>query len=412
MTFDRMKNGKLGMWRYFRSGMKSVEIIDEYKVKMYVNGSPHALLSVLSAYGWIESPTAIRKYSNKEFGLHPIGTGPFKYVEWVPHQRVVLEANKDYWGGEPKLSKIIFVPVPDPQTRLAMLEAGDLDVLNRAPVTEIERLKANPNIIVQSTASGSMVNFAFNCVKKPFDDKRVRQAIAYAMDLRSIVNVLLFGQVIFAETYAAPNVKYIRKYDIYPYNPEKAKSILAELGWKPGKSGYLEKDGKVFRTALLQPSGRYPMDRQIGEAVQAQLKKVGIDLKIMILESASFIKALYLKREEKMKAEYGIMMASRPMGPDADSAFNANFHSTSRRNKALYVNKALDPLLEAGAKEIDDAKRAAIYKEVQDILHEDLPWIPIFTYVNNVVVRKGVKNVGSPSPFISFQIGVEAQKLP
>jgi peptide/nickel transport system substrate-binding protein len=207
----------------------------------------------------------------KNIGLHPSGTGPFKFVEWVPDQRIVLEANRDYWGGEPKISQVIYKPVPDTQTRLAMIEAKDIDVAEDPPFTEVKRIKSNPELKVVERQSATMLFLIFNAVKPPFDDKRVRQAISYSIDRKNTIYKLLFGLVPVAETYAGPNVKHVFKYNIYPYDPEKAKSILASLGWKLGKSGFLEKDGEVFKTAIVTPSGRYPGD--LSEAFQAQLKK-------------------------------------------------------------------------------------------------------------------------------------------
>jgi ABC-type transport system substrate-binding protein len=413
MTFDRIESQKLRRtWKLYSSFMESVETIDQYTVRINLKGSPTTALAVISTLGYIESPTAVEKYG-KDYGSHPSGTGLFKFVEWVPDQRIVLEANKEYWGGEPNIAQVVFKPVPDPQTRLAMIEAGDLDVAEQIPTAEIKRLKTHPQLKIEDFPSGTMFFVIFNTVKEPFNDKRVRQAISYGIDCKGIVNALLFGQVRLAETYAAPNIKHIVKYDIYPYNPEKSKSILESLGWKPGKSGFLEKDGKIFRTAIVTPSGRYPMDRQIAESIQGQLKKIGIDVNVIIVEASAFLKSLTLDAQAKKNAEFGMVILTRPMGPDLDTALTQHFHSSSFSPKAtnysIFVNKELDQILEEGGKTIDENRREALYKKAQDILNEEVPWLPIYSMINFLTCRKGVKGVGYQNPFSFIYVSKEAQ---
>jgi ABC-type transport system substrate-binding protein len=412
ISFDRMEKDKLKRLTLFGPILKSVEVINDYTVKLNLKGLPSTALTVLSIWGFIESPAALERYG-KDIGHHPIGTGLFKFVEWVPDQRIVLEANRDYWGGEPKISQVIFKPVPDTHTRLAMIEAKDLDVVEDPPFTEIKRLKSNPELKVVERPSPTMFFLVFNTVKPPFDDKRIRQAISYSIDRKNTVNKLMFGLVPLAETYAGPNVKHVFKYNIYPYDPEKTKSILASLGWKLGKSGFLEKDGEVFKTAIVTPSGRYPGDRQIAEAIQAQLKKLGIDAKIILLEATAFIKTITSNRQAKQTAEYGMLILSRPMGPDPDSAFTQHFHSKSitpnGQNFSIFMNNELDSLLEEGATVVDETKRSAVYKKAQDILNEEVPWLPIYSFVDFAVFRKGVQGVGYINPFSYLVVSKDAQ---
>jgi len=412
VSFDRMEKDKLKRWTLFDPILRSVEVVNDYTVKLNLKCSPSTAFTILSIWGFIESPVAVERYG-KDIGLHPTGTGPFKFVEWVPDQRIVLEANRDYWGGEPKISQVIYKPVPDTQTRLAMVEAKDLDVAEDPPFTEIKRLKSEAELKVIQRQSATMLFLVFNAVRSPFDDKRIRQAVSYGIDRKNIVDKLLFGLIPMAETYAGPNVKHVFKYNIYPYAPNKAKNILANLGWKLGKSGFLEKDGEVFKTAIVTPSGRYPADRQIAEAIQAQLKKLGIDAKITVLESAAFIKAMTSGRQAKQNAEYGMLILTRPMWPDPDSAFTQHFHSRSippdGPNASIFMNSELDLLLEEGAKEVDESKRSAIYKKAQDILNDQVPWLPIYSLMDFAVMRKGVQGVGYINPFSFMVVSKDTQ---
>jgi len=412
MSFDRMERDKLKRWTLFDPILKSAEVINDYTVKLNLKGSPATTLTVLSIWGFIESPAALEKHG-KSIGLHPSGTGPFKFVEWVPDQRIVLEANRDYWGGEPKISQVIYKPVPDTQTRLAMIEAKDIDVAEDPPFTEVKRLKSNPELKVVERQSATMLFLIFNAVKPPFDDKRIRQAISYSIDRKNTIYKLLFGLVPVAETYAGPNVKHVFKYNIYPYDPEKAKSIFTSLGWKMGKSGFFEKDGEIFKTAIVTPSGRYPGDRQISEAFQAQLKKMGIDAKIIVLESAAFIKTVNSNRQAKQIAEYGMLILSRPMWPDPDSAFTQHFHSKSippdGPNASIFMNSELDSLLEQGATTVDETKRSPLYKKAQDILNDQVPWLPLYQFMDFAIMRKGVQGVGYINPFSFLVVSKDAQ---
>lgn len=414
VTFDRMKNEKLKRWAVFQDLLKSVEVIDENTVKMNLICAPAIMLNMLSVAPLIECPAAIEKYG-KEVVRHPVGTGPFKFFEEVPDQRIVLHANKDYWGGEPKISQVIFKPVPDEATRTAMLEAGDLDIATGLPYAAVERLRSNPAIKLDTQEGRSVLFIMFNTPKKPFDDKRVRQAIAYSIDRKSIVKVLLFGYINASDTYAAPLVEQVIKYDIYPYNPDKGKKILTDLGWKLGKSGFLEKDGEVFRTSIVATSGRYPMDRQICEAMQAQLKRVGIDLRVTIVDLAALVKAGNLDRTGRQNAEFGMLMFLRPMGPNLHNAFITNIHSAAipprGTNISYFANSEVDRALEEAVKTTDEGKRGALYKKAQDILNEEIPMLPIYADKNFLGLRKGVKGVAytAENPWCYLYISPAAQ---
>ena len=392
---------------------KSVEIIDDHTVKVYVKGSPYVALTGLSIYGYIESPAAVKKYNKRDLPLHPDGgTGPFKFVEWVPHQKIVLEANKDYWGGAPKLDGVVIKPVPESQTRMAMVEAGDLDIAVTPPITEIARLKAHPALQVRATKRGSILFFCFNTAKIPFNDYRVRQAFSYAIDRRGIVKTLVFGVFDVGSTYLTPGLLNVKTYDSYPYDPEKAKRMLAELGWKPGKSGFLEKNGKPFKVGLMTPSGRYPMDMQIAEAIQAQLRNIGIDVNVWTAEAAAFVQAALADFENKAKADHGFFLGYHSVGPEAGIALAANMHSGSMaprgHNLVMFNSGEFDRLVNAAEKELDESKRIPLLKRAQDILNIEIPLLPIYVPKNMLALRKEVKGVQMPNPYNPFIISHEA----
>ena len=413
VSFDRIMTEKLKAISKISGYFKSAEIIDDNTVKIHVLGPPSVALIAFSIFGYIESPMAIEKYDRKDLSRRPIGTGPFKFVEWVSDQRVVLEVNKDYWGGEPKISQIFFKPVRDPQTRLSMLEAGDLDIMVNPDVTELNRLESNPRLKVLSQVCGLTVYLVFNVAKKPFDDKRVREAFSCAIDREAIVKTLLFGHIKPVKYYVAPEVKYAVEYNTYSYDPEKAKSIFGELGWKVGKSGYLEKDGEVFKAAIMSPTGRYPMDIQIAEAVQAQLKKVGIDLKVLSAESATFVKYLMSDVEAKQKAEFGISIVQIYSGPDVGVALRASLHSNSMApkgmNTGMFSNREFEETLDEANRASNETERGKLLKKAQDIVDRELPFLPIYSWTYFIALRKDVTGVVIPNGYNCLYITKDAK---
>jgi peptide/nickel transport system substrate-binding protein len=413
-NFNRIVTDHPNCWKVVEGWFKSTEVIDEYTVKINLS-RPYTpfLTEMLQAYARIISPLAIKQYGMK-LGQTPSGTGPWKFVEWIPGDRILLERNASYWKGKPRLDGIVFKFTPDITTRMMGFESVSFDLLDQPQYTDIERLLKTKRYDSHSQPSSEMFHLVFNCVSEPFDQKKVRQAIAYGINKDLIVQSLLGENVIVANGFGPVYLKEtLIKKEQYPYNPGKAKELLKSLGWNPGPDGTLVKDGKRLQFKVLTPAGRYPMDRQIAEAVQANLKQIGIDVAIEVVDSAAFIKWMQAPKDELKASGIGLLVRTRPLGGSLDWAFTQHYHSQQTppagSNSGYYSNRELDEYLAKGPTLINDKERQEVYRKAQETLFEDLPVIPIYYYRNFMFNQANVKTIDlftplcTPAPFVSHE---------
>ena len=222
-----------------RSGLyvpfvNTVEVVDDYTVKINLKAPFAFFLNNLahSASG-IVSPTAL-KTLGKDISRKPVGTGPFKFVEWIHGDHITMVRNDQYWGGKPKLDKIIVKTVKEDSARVMMLQSGDAHLIVRIPSEDIARLEKDPKIKLDSTETLRVLYISINCSKKPFTDVRVRQALNYAVDKESIVKNLYQGRALVSSGIVAPLTTGYVRVQGYSYDPEKAKKLLAEAGFPNG----------------------------------------------------------------------------------------------------------------------------------------------------------------------------------
>ena len=417
-NFARFLNDKPNAWTLVQNWFKSTEIVDDYTIKINLTKVYTPFLTEMAQiYTRIMSPQSIKQYG-MDLGQHPSGTGPWKFDEWTPGDRLVLKKNPDYWKGKPRIDEIVFKFTPDITTRMMGFESGSFDVLDQPQYIDIDRLEKSKKYEVHSQPSSELFHLAFNCVGEPVNQKQIRQAIAYAINKDLIVKSLLGGNVIIANSFGPVYIKetLVNK-NAYRYDTAKAKEILAKAGWKPGTDGIMMKDGKRLQFKLFTPNGRYPMDKQIAEAVQANLKQVGMDVVLDVVESATFIKWLRASEAEMKTSGIGLICRTRPLGASLDFAFVQHYHSQfyppTGANSCYYSNKQLDELLTSAVSIVDDKKRSDVYKKAQEILFEDLPVIPIYYYRNFMFNQPYVKNIDLfapayvPAPFVSHQTWID-----
>lgn len=327
------------------------------------------------------SPAAVQKYG-KDFGQHPVGTGPFMLKEIVPTQRVVLVRNPDYrWGpavfknsGPAYLDELVYTVVPEDTTRIAQLVRGEVQVLYNAPAREVQRLQRNPNFqAYYKDQAGFPRSVVLNTSKWPFDDVRVRMAIASALNKGEILKTVYEGVGGVAQLPLSPVTwGYAKALEqtAYPYNPDRARQLLAEAGWRPGPDGILVKDGRPFRVRLWTTT----VPQQVIEAQveQSQLKAVGIDAQINAIEQAPYLAAIR-KGDHDIA---GMLFVSA----DPDVLFTVSHSSQigAGWNTAFYKSPELDRLLEEGRVTTDPAKRREIYVRVEEHLIKNVPYIPYY----------------------------------
>jgi ABC-type transport system substrate-binding protein len=417
-NFSRFTKDKPNAWTLVQSWFKSIDVLDDYTVRINLTKVYTPFLTEMAQiYTRIMSPQSIRQYG-MDLGQHPSGTGPWKFDEWIPGDRLTLKKNAEYWKGKPRVDEIVFKFTPDMTARMMGFESGSFDVLDQPQYVDIERLISSKKYESHSQASSELFHLAFNYVAEPVSQKAVRQAITYAINKDQIVKSLLGENVIVANSFGPVYLKEtLVKKDAYRFNVAKAKEILKNAGWKPGADGVLVKDGKRLQFKIMTPMGRYPMDRQIAEAVQANLKQVGMDAALEVVESAAFIKWLRAPEAEMKGSGIGLICRTRPLGASLDFAFVQHYHSQfyppTGANSGYFSNKSLDELLSSAVSVPDDKKRSDMYRKAQEILFDELPVIPMYFYRNFMFNQPYVKKIDLfapayvPAPFVSHETYIE-----
>jgi peptide/nickel transport system substrate-binding protein len=308
----------------------------------------------------------------------PVGTGPFRFKEWVAGQKIVLEANQNYFEGRPYLDRYVFRLIPDTSTMYMELKAGGVDQMGLTPVqfarqTDTPRFKAAFN--KYRYPSNGYLYLGYNLRHPLFKDVRVRRAMTAAINKDELIQGVLFGMgqkangpMIPGRWAHNPNVKDI------PFNPAYAKQLLAEAGWKPGDDGFLQKDGKPLRFTILTNQGNQQrlMTAQI---IQQRLKQVGVDVRIRIVEWAAFLKEFI----DKGNFEVVLLAWMTSQDPDMYDIWHSSKTKPGELNFIGYNNPEVDRLLEEGRSTFDIEKRKKAYYRIQDILAEEQPYT--FLYV-------------------------------
>ncbi|MFA5008305.1 MAG: peptide-binding protein [Candidatus Omnitrophota bacterium] len=344
------------------------------------------------------------------FARKPIGTGAFKFKEWVPGQKIILSANPDYFEGRPYLDSVVFRIIPDATTMFLELKTQGLDWLGLSPLqyekqTQSEFFKKNYKKF--RYPSFSYTYLGFNLKHPWFSDKRIRQAIAYALDKEEIVKGTLLGMGSISTGPYVPNTwPYNPNVKKYGYNPQKAKELLKEAGWQDSDGdGILDKDGKKFEFTILTNMGNTTR-MKTATIIQYRLKEIGIKVNIRSLEWSAFINWFI----DKKRFEAVVLGWSIGLDPDQYDIW----HSTKTKEKELnfvsFKNQEVDDLLEKGRRTFDIEKRKWAYYRIQEILAEELPYIFLYAPDNLPIVNARFKGI-EPAP-IGIGYNIEKWYVP
>lgn len=368
-NFDRWMDPTVKVSQRGQLGpLSKVEVVDEYTVKVYLREPFAVFLKSLGTYLFITSLNNIQKFGNKTI-TEVVGTGPYKFMLWEKGKRVVLERNDDYWGSKSILKRIEWVIIPEASTRLAALLAGDVDFAFNLPPTDLERVKGDQKFTAVLPVSNRII-FVAMVPRGPLADPKVRQAINYAVDVDAIIANILYGLGIRTNAPLPPHFFGYHEMPPYKYDPEKAKKMLAEAGYPNG-----------FKVVLMHPTGRYLQDKQVAEAVQAYLSKVGITVELRTMDWPSFVAEL--RKPLSDKTYDMVLLGWGPGVADAHFALYGQFHSSQAPPSGLaaahYNNSEVNKFLELGMSEINESKRAEYYKKAVEIIWNDAPWIFLYT---------------------------------
>ncbi|WEX11970.1 ABC transporter substrate-binding protein [Chelativorans sp. AA-79] len=369
---------------FFFSSIDEVTAKDELTVEFRLK-EPYAPFLSNLAYptGLIVSPAAVEQHG-KDFGRHPSGTGPFKFAEWESNSRVVVERNEDYWDGAPPLEAVVFRPITDANTRVAEMLSGGLDLMVEVPPDNVAQFAGDPAFTVYEQAGPHLWFLILNMKEAPFDQKAARQAVNYAINKQALVENVLQGT---AEIAAGPTPPafawaYNEELEPYPYDPEKAKQLLEEAGYNGEEVVFYVTEGG---SGMLDPIA-------MGTAIQADLAAVGMNVKVETYEWNTFLGQVNPGLEGKADMAEMAWMTNDPDTLPYLTLRTDAFPDEGGFNSGYYSNPEVDTILEQARQSTEPEERAALYRQMQEIVHEDAPWAFIANWKQNAVARAEVQN--------------------
>ena len=365
-SMDYTMNPKNGAWGLSAlSGVDRIEVADKYTLKLSMkNPSPGILYALTSIRSFSVIPEGSLKEGVRKATEYPPGTGPFKFVEWKRRQRVVFDRFDDYWGQKPFVDRVILRAISNAAVRFTALRAGDVDLIERAPYEWVKmvvggKVKRIDFVKAQYAAFRSM---DFNVVFPPFDNKKLRLAVAYAINREEILRAAYFGLgEPTDQRYPKGHSGYMNGVPSASYDPKKAAALLKESGYKGESIEIMLNQGEAAETEAT--------------VLQAQLRRIGMDLKLKVMDRGAALDA-------RRRGKYTIKIAGGGFDVDPLEAYTGLKCEAERRTKRVrnengYCDSEMDQLLAKAAKEMDPAKRMDFLKRIVTKVNADVPKIYI-----------------------------------
>jgi peptide/nickel transport system substrate-binding protein len=364
----------------------AIEAVDEYTVVFKLKRVEAPFLANMGMdFADIISPTAFVK-NPKEFIRNPVGTGPFKFVKWVKDDRIILEKNPDYWdkSGGPYLDQLIFRSIPENSVRFLELKTGNIHICQFPNPADIALAEKDKNLILPTQPGMNIGYLSFNHTKEPWKSSvDMRKAIAYAINRKAIVDNIYQGMGQVAKNPIPPTMwGYNEKVPGFAYDPEKAKELLKKAGFPDGKGL-----GEITLWSMPVPRPYNPDGLKIGEAMAADLAKVGITAKVVTFEWGT-----YLKRQREQPADMDLFQ----LGWTGDNGDPDNFLAVlfdglaSSAIRTQWHNEKYHELMVKGRQTIDQNERAKIYEEAQQLIYDE---VPVISVAHSTVIWPALKNV-------------------
>ena len=380
---------------------KTLTKVDDYTIHIKT-ASPYPLMpNDLSTIYIISKKNATgAKTPDYNSGKAAIGTGPYRFVEYTPGNRIVMQRFDQYWGDKPMWQRVTFRPIKSDPSRVAALLAGDVDFIEEVPATDMERLKKDPKLTVSQTVSNRIIYLHLDHfrddspfvrakdggpIKNPLRDLRVRKAISMSIDRDAIVSRVMEGMAIKAGQLLPEGFFGVsNKLKPVPYDPAGAKKLLAEAGVPNG-----------FRLTIHSPNDRYPNDAKIAEAVGQMLSRNGIDTQVVTMTQGVFFRDASTGSPEKGPKFSFILVGWGSGTGEASSPLKSLLASFDRdkgmgaSNRGRYSNAQVDKLINEALATVDDAKRSALLAQATEVAINDVGIIPLHYQVNTWAMRKG-----------------------
>lgn len=345
-----------------------IEVHDDYTITFHLEEPMAAFADnvIMPNGGFIPSMAAFESMDYDDWSMQPVGTGPFMWHEWVPGQRVTLVKNPDWWGDGPILEEVVYRVIPEAGTQVIELETGGVDLITRASPSDLERFKADPNLNVIITPAYRSRSYELNVERFPFDDKRIREAVNWAVDMPAIVEAVASPLTVPADSllpmagWGYPGEGVLPSFG---YDPDKARGLIEESGFIM-VGDYYEKDGQRLSITIHSPDHRYFMDKDISEAVAHQFGEVGIDADLKVMEWGAFL-------DEIRPGEFQmVFLGWNQSGADPSLFTDAKAMTGGRGNYANHSDPELDEILRQAQRETDIEVRKELYKQAQIMINE------------------------------------------
>jgi dipeptide transport system substrate-binding protein len=365
--------------------LDAVEKVDDHTVRFVLkrNEAPFIANMAMPFAAMLSKEYAdflMEKGTPERIDQEPVGTGPYQFVNYQKDAVIRYKAFPDYWGGEQKIDTLVFAITPDASVRFAKVRNGECHVMPYPNPADLAAMKSDPNINLMSREGLNIGYLAFNATKEPFDDKRVRQALNMAIDKQAIVDTVYQGAGVPAKNPIPPTIwSYNDDVQPYPYDPAKARQLLAE-------AGVTSLDTELWAMPVQRPYN--PNAQRIAEMIQADLAELGINARIISYEWGE-----YRKRLQAGEAPMALFGWTGDNG-DPDNFLNVLLGCDAARpggsNVAKWCQEEFDGLVQKARQLNDKAERAKLYEQAQVIAHEEAPWFPIAHSVWYQPVRKEV----------------------
>jgi peptide/nickel transport system substrate-binding protein len=387
-SWERVSNREISPIHYWKmEQVERIEVIDDYTIRLRLK-TPDPFMTVAQTGSTGRAGTIVNRRAveaaGKDYGKKVVvGTGPFKFVDWIENDRIILERNANYWETDasgnrlPYLDKVVIRIVPESSTALAAITTGELDGWNTAPEQFVRKLRDNPNLNVFTVTGGNYIRLEINVTRPPFDDKKVRQAVSFAINREEIVQQAFFGEAIVAHGPISPPMSdyYDREFESGKngqyYDLEKAKALMQASKYPQGATVEY-----IFTQATFQP--------RIAQIVQAHLAKIGLKVELKLFENAAW-------RKRWLESDFDLNLTSPWADLDPDETIYPQFHTGEKWNTGKWSHAEFDRQVELARSTFDVKTRKAAYDKAVAILVEECPSAFLAHVNEHKVMAKYVK---------------------
>lgn len=384
-NLDRITGGKVkvpigGAFKV----IQSVEAPDAATVDIHLkNPDPSLLQNLGITTSGIISPASVTEDGNSfENIVEPVGTGPYQFTKFEKGTQVTYKKYDNYWGEKPYYTNVVFKIIPEASSREAGLRSGQLQMIMNPPISDLKALSTSPGLATLNPPSDRSVFIAFNNQKPPFDNPKVRQAFNYAINKDAIIKNVLFGAATLMDSPLPASIDGYCKVGDYGYDPAKAKQLLDEAG------------ATDLSITFGAPTGRYIQDQQAAQAIAADLRAVGVTVKVSTMDWPSYISTM-----EDPKGPFDMhMLGWAPGALDAPTQFQM-FQQASwppaGLNTSFYTDPQVETMISNGETQLDQTKRNADYCQAQKQIWADAPWTFLWTQTLSLAYQSNIDGITS-----------------